>query len=50
MILILIKIAVSNDIDLVHSTILLEELAEVIIRRTKRKVTYKDIHAKILYN
>jgi hypothetical protein len=27
---------------------LLEELAEVMIRCTKRKVAYKDIHAKIL--
>ena len=43
-------ITVGNDIDLVHSTILLKKLAEVMIRRTKRKVTYKDIHAKILYN
>src|SRR5438132_8233889 len=42
-------VTVGNHIDLVHSTIRLEELAEVIIRRTKCKVTYKDIHAKILF-
>src|SRR5438093_7468457 len=33
------SVAVGNHIDLVHSTILLEELAEVMIRCTKRKVT-----------
>src|SRR5215510_261952 len=42
-------VAVGNDTNLVHSTILLKELAEGMIRCTKRKVTYKDIHAKILY-
>jgi hypothetical protein len=36
----------SNDIDLVYSTILLKELAEMIIRCTKRKVAYKDIHVQ----
>ena len=39
-------VTVGNDIDLVHSTILLKELAEVMIRCTKRKVTYKDIHVQ----
>jgi hypothetical protein len=42
------RVTVGNHIDLVHGTILLEELAEVMIRCTKRKVAYKDIHAKIL--
>jgi hypothetical protein len=42
-------VTVGNDIDLVHSTILLKELAEVMICRTKRKVPDKNIHAKILY-
>ena len=42
-------VTVRNDVDLVHRTIGLEELAQVMIRRTKRKVTDKDIHAKILY-
>ncbi len=41
-------VTVSNDIDLVHHTIRLEELAKVMISGTKSKVTYKDIHAKIL--
>jgi hypothetical protein len=44
------RVTVGNDIDLVHSTILLKELAEAMIRRTKRKVPDKDIHAKILNN
>ena len=43
-------IAVRDDIDLVHRTIELEELTKVKIRRTKRKVPDKDIHATILYN
>jgi hypothetical protein len=42
-------VAVSNDIDLVHHTIRLEELAKVMISGTKSKVTYKDIHAEILF-
>src|SRR4030095_11378632 len=32
------SVTVGNDIDLVHSTILLKELAEAMIRRTIRKV------------
>jgi hypothetical protein len=44
------RVTVGNYIDLIHGTILLKELAKVMIRRTKRKVAYKDIHAKILYN
>jgi hypothetical protein len=43
------SVTVGNDIDLVHSTILLKELAEAMIRCTIRKVPNKDIHAKILY-
>jgi predicted regulator of Ras-like GTPase activity (Roadblock/LC7/MglB family) len=42
-------VAVSNDIDRVHHTIRLEELAKVMISGTKSKVTYKDIHAKVLF-
>jgi len=40
------RVTVGNHIDLVHNSILLKELAEVMIRRIKRKVPYKDIHAK----
>jgi hypothetical protein len=43
------RVTVGNDVDLVHRTIGLEELAQVVIRRTKRKVPNKDIHAKVLY-
>jgi len=39
-------VTVGNHIDLVHSTILLKELAEVMICCTKRKVAYKDIHVQ----
>jgi hypothetical protein len=42
-------VTVGNHIDLVHNSILLKELAEVMIRCTKRKVPYKDIHAKVLF-
>jgi hypothetical protein len=42
-------VPVGNHIDLVHHSIRLEELAEVMIRCTKRQVAYKNIHAKILY-
>jgi hypothetical protein len=41
-------VPVGNDIDRVHSTIRLEELAKVMISRTEGKVAYKDIHASIL--
>src|SRR5262245_28819248 len=44
------RVTVGNHIDLVHSTILLKELAEAMIRRTIRKVPNKDIHAQILNN
>jgi hypothetical protein len=44
------RVPVRNNIDRVHRPILLKELAEVIICRTKRKVPDKDIHAKILDN
>jgi hypothetical protein len=37
---------VSNNVDLVHRTIRLEELAQVMISGTKSKVPYKDIHAR----
>ena len=39
-------VTVRNYIDLVHNSKLLKELAKVIIRRTKRKVPYKDIHTE----
>src|SRR5262247_4636616 len=42
-------VTVSNNIDLVHRTIGLEELAKVMISGTKSKVTYKNIHAKVLF-
>jgi predicted regulator of Ras-like GTPase activity (Roadblock/LC7/MglB family) len=42
-------VTVSNNIDLIHHTIRLEELAKVMISGTKSKVTYKDIHAEILF-
>jgi hypothetical protein len=42
-------VTVSNDIDLVHHTIRLEELAKVMISGTKSQVPYKDIHAKVLF-
>jgi hypothetical protein len=42
-------VTVSNNIDLVHHTIRLEELAKVMISGTKSKVTYKNIHAKVLF-
>src|SRR4030095_2529375 len=42
-------VTVSNNIDLVHRTIRLEELAKVMISGTKSKVAYKDIHAKVLF-
>src|SRR5262249_36638641 len=44
------RVTVGNDIDLVHRTIRLKELAKVMIRRTIRKVPNKDIHATILNN
>ena len=40
------RVPVGNDTNLVHSTLLLKELAEGMIRCTKRKVTYKDIHVQ----
>src|SRR5216683_1137090 len=43
------RIAVRNNPDLVHRTIRLEELAEVMISRTEGKITDKDIHAGILW-
>src|SRR5262249_50001031 len=42
-------VTVSNDIDLVHHTIRLEELAQGMISGTKSKVPHKDIHAKGLF-
>jgi len=42
-------VTVSDDIDLFHYTIRLEELAKVMISGTKSKITYKDIHAKVLF-
>jgi hypothetical protein len=46
----LARVAIRNNIDLVHCTIGLEELAQVMIRHTKPKVPDKDIHAQILSN
>jgi hypothetical protein len=43
------RVPVGNHIDCVHNSILLKELAEVMIRRTIRKVPYKDIHAQVLF-
>ena len=42
-------LAVHNDPDLVYGAIRLEELAEVMIRRTEGKIADKDIHAGILW-
>jgi hypothetical protein len=42
-------VTIGNEIHVVHYTIRLKELAEFRIRSTKRKVTYKDIHAKVLF-
>jgi len=39
---------VSNDVDLFHSTILLEELAEVLISGSIREIANKDVHTKFL--
>jgi hypothetical protein len=44
----LASIFIGNDIDRVHNTIRLEELAEVMISRTEGKIAYIDIHASIL--
>jgi hypothetical protein len=41
-------VTISNNTDLVHSTIRLEELAEIIIRHTVRKITNINVHASIL--
>src|SRR6266446_3258604 len=38
-------VTVGNKIDLVHNSIRLKELAEGMIRGTKRKVPDKDMHA-----
>jgi len=42
-------VTVSNDIDRVYHTIRLEELAKVMVSGTKSKITYKDIHVKVLF-
>jgi len=41
------RVAVRNDTDLVHNTILLKELADVLIGSGKRQITYKDIHVEL---
>src|SRR5262249_33730009 len=41
-------VPVGNDIDRVHSTIRLEELANVMISRAERKITNKNVHVRIL--
>src|SRR4051794_16805692 len=43
------SVTVHNDMDLVHSTIRLEELAEVMLSRAERKIANKDIHVQILF-
>ena len=42
------RVPVGNDLDLLHRTVRLKELAERLFRGTIRKVPYKDIHATIL--
>jgi hypothetical protein len=42
-------VSVGNDIDRVYNSIRLEELAEVMIRRTIGHIAYKDMHAKVLF-
>ena len=39
---------VGTDIDRVHNTIRLEELADVLISSIERKIAHKNIHARIL--
>jgi hypothetical protein len=39
-------VTVGNEIDLVHSAIRLEELAEVMVGGGKRKIADKDIHGR----
>jgi hypothetical protein len=41
-------VTIGNDIDRVHSTIRLEDLAEVMIRGVKGEIADKNIHASIL--
>ena len=42
-------ITVGNHIDRVHSTMRLEKLAKVMIRRAEGKIAYKNIHVSILW-
>jgi len=42
------SIAVGNEINLVHNSILLKELAEVMVRRTIRQIANKDVHGRFL--
>src|SRR5262249_30704789 len=43
------RVTGGNHIDLVPNSLLLKKLAQVMIRCTKRKVAYEDIHAKVLF-
>ena len=43
------SITISNDTDRVHSTIRLEELADVLLCGSKRKIANKNVHASILW-
>ena len=42
-------IAVGNDLNSVHNAILLEELAQVMVRGVIRQITNKDIHRVFLW-
>ena len=41
-------VAVGNDLNSVHNAILLEELAQVMVRGAIRQITNKDIHSVFL--
>ena len=42
-------VAIGNHMDRVHGTILLKELAQVMIGGAECKIAYKDIHATVLF-
>jgi hypothetical protein len=43
------SVTVHDDMDLVHGTIRLEELAEVMLSRAERQIANKDVHVQILF-
>jgi hypothetical protein len=43
------SVTVDNDMDPVHSTIRLEQLAQVKFSRAERQIANKDIHVQILF-